>query len=191
MPRASKRILSADEIKAGWDAEKVGAPPPAAAALVEERKKNEALEKENAQLEGKAKKYDKTRNHTGEVRDALEALLRQHGISPATELVELALERYPEDFVDKTLAGRLLCTVDQRIKIWQDLLGYQLPKLRSVEMAGQIDAGLTVIIKKFGEETTLIERKLNGPIDVPAIVNTPPGQPLVDVPSEEVKRTTF
>jgi hypothetical protein len=55
--------------------------------------------------------------------------------------------------------GQLVCTTDQRIKIWTEILQYQMPKLKAVEVSGQVDNTITVIVRRFGEDS-VIERKI-------------------------------
>lgn len=83
-----------------------------------------------------------------QAQEALATCLGKYGVDPADELVRMALEQ------DDT--GKFILTADQRIGIWKELLSYRLPKLKSAQMAGQIDQSLTVIVKRFGENGQLV-----------------------------------
>jgi hypothetical protein len=145
-------VLTAEELEAakaaGQDIKKI----------VEERHNALDFAAERQVLQNKIAALE--RGGPTQLRIELDNILKKNGINAAFEpLVELALERYPKDFSVANLAGQLVCSVDQRIKIWTELLSYQLPKLKAIEVAGQVDHSLTVVIRRFGGDT-LLERNV-------------------------------
>ena len=166
-------IITAAEINAQKEAAKNNQPLPQAAELGLLRNEKVDLTKQNEALTTKVKMLEATRdaNSPSRLRQMLDGILTKNGINAAFEpLVELALERWPDDH--PTFAGQLVCSVDQRIKIWTELLSYQLPKLKAIEMAGQVDHSLTVVIRRFGEGDAIIERAAQPQqaIDIPVTV---------------------
>ena len=109
--------------------------------------KQEELIARNKDLEAHNKNLLSIQSNRGrlspaESRFTLEELCRKHGVQPAEELIKMALEN--------GLDGKPMLTSDQRIKIWAELLSYQMPKLKAVENHSQVDASLTVVVRRFG-----------------------------------------
>lgn len=171
--------MNAEAIKAMWEAKESGSEVPPA-ALVEAANKAFELEKQVDDLKAAA---EKPKSITGALRVALADILQKHKIKAAFEpLIDLALEKYPPGH---QLAGQFVCDVDQRIRIWIELLQYQMPKLRAIEVAGEIDNHLTITIKKFGagdEVARPLAQATGVPIDVPAVVTHDEG------PSIKIKK---
>lgn len=179
--RQKKHVLTATEIQQKWEAEEKGLPWPPPAELSVLRNEKEELRKKVMMLENKV-----ASSSVSALRAKLDEMLAKFGIQAAFEpLIEIALERYPD--THPTLGGQLVCSVDQRIKIWTELLSYQLPKLKAVEMAGQVDHSLTVIIKRFGggEDQRLVQQMhVPEPIDITTA-------PITEEPNKHVSIKRF
>lgn len=180
-------MLSADELNAKWAAEAEGREWASPAELRQKevevfnakKRQQEAeilLHKQRLASANKTKEIEKLKADAAkeqaispqELRKRLDDTLQEHGVSPEGELVRMALERYPADFIVPELAGQFTLTADQRIKIWCELLSYRMPKLKAMEVSGQVDASLTVIVRKFGDDA-MVERKIAA-VPVEAIV---------------------
>lgn len=139
-------VYTPEQIAQKWEFEKAGKPwppPPMKAAPVQTQEDaNLALRAAvmGAPIDGV------NRN----LKTLLDELFKRHGVEPAEELVRMATER--------DALGNFILTIDQRIKIWSDLLSYRMPRLKAMEVSGQLDHSLTVIVRKFGEGDMLIER---------------------------------
>lgn len=189
---STKPIVTAAQIKAAWSKDK-----PLTTEKVEDTKLKKVaheanrallqaavdkadLEAENARMVKEVEKLnqrlEKQQSSTASIRAHLDAMLAKHNIRAAFEpLIEMATERYPDDFKVEVLRGEFKCDVDQRIKIWTEVLSYQLPKLKAMEVSGQIDNQLTVIVKRFGQgaNTSVDESAaMKNVTDVPATVET-------------------
>ena len=157
-----KIILTAAEILAAEKAKEAGmevTDPGVVNSLINEKASLEhslkVAEEEKLLLSAKLK----SQTPQG-LRLRLEECLKQFGITAAFEpLIELATERYPMDHPVEAARGQLVCTTDQRIKIWTEILQYQMPKLKAVEVSGQVDNSITVIVRRFGDDS-VIERKI-------------------------------
>lgn len=152
-----KRVVTAAEIKAQWEAKEKGQDINAIAIVADTLNENDTLKDKVAQLEEDNKQLTKKSKYSpSALRQRLDETLAGFGINAAFEpLIELATERFPKDYHDEKLRGAFVCTVDQRIKIWTELLSYQLPKLKAVEVAGQVDNSITVLIRRFGDDAIL------------------------------------
>lgn len=168
-PHSKATVITAEQIKESWDAQRQGKKPTNLDELLAAKRSEEKLKKEKAELKLAVAKLESVGPTA--LRAKLDDILKGYGITAAFEpLVELAMERYPADYPVLTMAGQLVCSVDQRIKIWTELLSYQLPKLKAIEVAGQVDHSLTVVIRRFGGDS-VIERNVTPPtVDVPVVV---------------------
>lgn len=86
------------------------------------------------------------------LRDTLARMLKKYGVEPAEELVKMAVAR--------DASGEFVLTTDQRIRVWEGLMAYQMPKLKAIEMSGTIDHELTVVVRRFDVDTVVDRRKL-------------------------------
>lgn len=132
-----QKVLTAEQIKAKWDLEKLGIAGGVSPA------EHETLKQENEEFRRKGPSRQ-------DLRKTLADLFKQYGIDPAEELIKIATETY-EDNEGKT---RFVSTRQERTDIYMKLLEYRYPKLKAVEMSGQIDASLTISIVRFGEDGT-------------------------------------
>jgi len=136
------KVPTAEEIKKLLAVKAAGGPLLSAVEQV-------AMQQKHADLQSK---YDKAmlqqrgKLSISEARTTLESLCIKHGIQPAEELLLMVKQK------DKN--GCALLTVDQRIKILSELLGYQMPKLKAVETHSLTDMNLTVVVRKFGDNVT-------------------------------------
>jgi len=87
-----------------------------------------------------------------ELRAKLDQLFEKYGVEPAEELIQLATMR------DES--GRLVLAVQDRIKIWSELLQYRMAKLKSMDVSGQVDLSLTIEVVKFGTGEVIEQKKL-------------------------------
>jgi hypothetical protein len=85
-----------------------------------------------------------------EVRSAIHEICENNNYDPFEDLIEMAVgrETITINGKDKEVP---LCTVDQRIAIARELAQYLAPKLKSIEVGGQIDHDFVINVKKFGE----------------------------------------
>lgn len=107
-----------------------------------------------------------------DLRDALNLLFEKHDFSPAEELVEMVLE------TDST--GQYVLSPDQRIRILSDLQSYVMPKLKSVEVSGEVEHKHSIVIVRYGDDGRTSREVLEPPKQRDAIdvVATPvvPGE---------------
>ena len=182
-------IISADKIRELFEKDKrimaADVPTVAKTEIQETRAKLVTADAERARLEQQveelAKKLQKQNTSTNALREWLNEHLNKHGIKAAFEpLIEMAIERYPQDYVVPELRGMFKLDADQRIKIWTEILSYQLPKLKAIEVGGQVDMGLTVIVRRFGGGDAVIERQVT-PAAIPVQAEVTPEIPGVSV----------
>jgi len=84
------------------------------------------------------------RRTTAEIQEGLDLIMQKYGMEPAEELVKMVME--------KDSVGAWVLTNDQRIKILSDLVQYRMPKLKSVEVAGNVNHKHEIIIVRYGED---------------------------------------
>lgn len=155
-------VLTPEQIKQKWEFERAGkAWPPMVdtKTLLHQQLKISATEDQNLALRQAVLESPIATN--ANLRTLLDQLFKRHGVEPAEELLKMAMKR--------DAIGNFELTTDQRIKVWAELLAYRMPKLKAQEVSGQIDHSLTVIVRKFGDGDTLIERsakKIEVPIEV-------------------------
>jgi hypothetical protein len=98
-----------------------------------------------------------------EIREGIDALFQKYDFSPVENLVLLCMGQ-----PDKPL------TTAQEIQINMFLTEFLIPKLKSVEVKGQVDHVHTIVMRRFGPD---------GPVDIP-FARRVPGLPA---PSAEAK----
>lgn len=91
---------------------------------------------------------------TAEIQEALDLIMQKHDMEPAEELVKMVMEKQDD--------GQWVLTNDQRIKILTDLTQYRMPKLKSVEVAGNVNHKHEIIIVRYGEDGK-VSRDSKGP----------------------------
>jgi hypothetical protein len=166
-----KKTLSAEEIQQKWRVEELGHPwplpegyrydPVTDRVLEEGRSVGRAAGGRSPTVMSTRREDKHSPTPRQDLSKKLDDLFARHGVEPAEELIMMAMER-GED-------GQHRLSDEQRIRVWSELLGYRMPKLRSMEVRGEVDHSLTVIVRKFGEDV-IIERdaskSLGAPIDV-------------------------
>ena len=101
-----------------------------------------------------------------EVRATIHKLCEENDYDPFKELIILATEKQEITVAGKTLTVPV-CDVDQRILIAKELAQYMAPKLKSIEVEGQIDAVFTFKIKHFDSTGN----EMSGPVAEAEIVD--------------------
>lgn len=134
-------IPSPEQIKAILDARHAGKP----IAMLEDIN---ALQKKVDKL---GREVSKKRT-AKDMREALDLLREKHDFSAAEELIELAME----------LRGKPLL-LNLRVKILETLLEYEVPKLKSVEVTGEVEHSHTITIVRYGEDGSIRQEKLQDP----------------------------
>lgn len=156
MAKKQKPILKASDIQAKWAAEAKGqvwSPTDTITALGAQ---NDELVTQNSKYEKQItelmKRLEARQSSVSNLRDLLDTIMKEYGIKAAFEpLIKMACEKYSDDHVNAALAGQYVLNNDQRIKIWTEILSYQIPKLKAIEMSGQTDQTVTVIVRRFGD----------------------------------------
>jgi hypothetical protein len=108
----------------------------------------EALEKKVAQ---------RGRKSPAELRDALELLMQKFDMQPAEELVKMAMETRELEDGSKVWA----LAPELRARILSDLMQYQMPKLKAVEVSGTVDHNHTIMIVRYGEDGAVRREPIN------------------------------
>lgn len=73
------------------------------------------------------------------LKEKADAILARYEVEPMEELIKIATGHHGE------------ISIELQTKIWSDLLQYRMPKLKAVEMSGQVDTTLNVSIVQFDE----------------------------------------
>lgn len=89
-----------------------------------------------------------TKKSMAEKRSSLDEALREFDTEPIKELLQMYHEKYPENHEK---AGQYVMSSGDRRRLMQEILQYQLPKLKSVDMSAAIDLDITVTITEFSE----------------------------------------
>lgn len=84
------------------------------------------------------------------LREGLDEILKRFGVEPVEEVIKI--------LTDRDEAGRYHLTAKDRAHLWMELMQYRMPKLRSMEHSGTVDANLTLVVMKFSTNE-VIERK--------------------------------
>lgn len=187
MGKSKTVVVSAADIQAQW-AQEANNPRqlPSETIIKQQRAIGELAHENNSikkQLEKALDKLDKSKGGSASLREHLDSILAKHGIKAAFEpLIAMAMEQWPKDeHTPQVLWGQFKLEADQRIKIWCEILSYQLPKLKAMEVSGQVDNSLTVYVKRFGGNP-----QSNGPtveeVQQVAIKQILPDGPTIDLP---------
>lgn len=118
---------------------------------------------------GKGNEAEVAKLSPNKVREAIDLICRKHLYDPFTELIEIATGYENTAVVGKDgvefMVRTRIASVQQRIDIAKELASYMAPKLKSMEVVGQIDNTLHITIEKVGDDgkTKIIE--LNNPKD--------------------------
>lgn len=166
----AKPIITAAEIQAMWASKTKNEVILPSETIVRQHHALEKVEYERAQLEKTvdelSNKLEGRKSLTAGIREYLDETLKRHGIKAAFEpLIEMATERWPDTAEPAIIRGTFRLDADQRIKIWTEILSYQLPKLKAMEVSGQIDNSITVMVRRFGGGDAVIERAASIPVE--------------------------
>lgn len=165
---SKKTILKAADIQAKWAKEAKGEVwLPTDTIFAQEGQIKELVSQNTAyekQLEQMTRRLDQSTGGTASLKAHLDTILKKWGIQAAFEpLIEMATALYPADYPIETLRGEFKLNADQRIKVWTEILSYQLPKLKAMEVSGTVDSSITVVVRRFGGDA-VIERDVTPPV---------------------------
>jgi hypothetical protein len=118
--------------------------------------KVDKLEGKIADLENKVARRRRTAK---ELSEEMFLLMEKHEFSPAEELIGIAIQ-----LRDKP---EMLTT---RIHILEELLGYTVPKLKSVEVNATVDHQVHVSITRWGDDGTITKERIGDPGSVKQVV---------------------
>lgn len=85
----------------------------------------------------------------GEIRAAIHRVCQENNYDPFRELIEMATGTYPCE-VNGQIINMPICTVDQKIMIAKEIAPYLAPKLKNIEVTGEVDNKITFTIRKIG-----------------------------------------
>jgi hypothetical protein len=102
-------------------------------------------------------------------REAIIDVLTEEGIDPVRELAILAKPGAEYNGAPVPL--------DTRVRILMELTQYVAPKLKTVEVRGEVEHTHTLVIERYGDDGTIQREKLPAPkgspaVEVPMIVKT-------------------
>ncbi len=106
-----------------------------------------------------------------EMRAALFSICAKYDIDPMEELVKYTLPQKVRNKLGLTDE----VSVEMRVKVLSDLVGYMIPKLKSVEVSGTVDHEHHIEIVRYGEDGTVRREKVT-PNTAPVIQG-----PMIDV----------
>lgn len=155
MPRG-QIIPSVEEIQAKLE----GRPGVATHAQVNDQEL-EALEAQVKVLEKITEK--KKRRTASELRAAMDILMEKYDFSPAEELIKLALEKREGGDFDGMYELDASGQRSLRVSILQELMGYVQPKLKSVEVTGEVKHSHEVHIIRWGDDGQVRKESLTNP----------------------------
>ena len=84
-------------------------------------------------------------------RQIFDNLLEKYGVEPAEELLKMLADPADPHYVND---------IEMRAKLWQDLMQYRMPKLKSIEVSGQVEHKVNVVIVRYGEDGSVRQEKL-------------------------------
>ena len=144
-----------------------------------------SMEEKIAEVRAEVAKPKKKRT-AAELRQAMELLMEKHDFSPIEELIEIAI-----DLRDRPLM------LNMRVNILQDLAAYVQPKLKSVEMTGQVDHQHHIHIVRYGPDGAVTKEQLPAPGSQASQldnretrpVGTVAAGPIIDVTEKQVEKS--
>lgn len=112
----------------------------------------------------------KTRRSAKELQEAMLLLGEKYNFDAAEELIQIAisLKNIPEQL-------RL------RVHVLQDLMSYTMPKLKSVEITGEVEHNHSVTIVRYGDDGVIKQEKLSNPVNQTNVID------IVASPAKEVE----
>ena len=144
--------MSVEEILARKELRAKGQNPDSATEVLALR--NRVKEAEQALAE----KTEKPSTPT-EARHSLEKLLEYYEVSPAEELIKIAMEKRED--------GSFFLPIMDRAAIWQGMMRYTTPQLKAVEHSGKIDTNIHVTVMDYStkviiNKTTQVLAQIDG-----------------------------
>ena len=168
----SMNVPTPDEIRARMDLQERGFAPQAMSMSAQETEISE-LRRQLGELQSKMSRP----KSSAEIREGLMLICQKYSMIPAEELIKMAMET--RELPDGTKVWAL--TPELRTKILTEILGYQMPKLKAVEVQGQIDHEHHIMIVRYGEDGGIRKepRQLNTMLAVPNVRQAP-----IELPGE-------
>lgn len=145
MPR--NRVLSVAEIAVRQALVEGGADGSTVTTLSSAQEDLARRDAEISELRAKLEEQ-RTRASPLRMRAIIDDLCTKHGVEPAEELMKLALQKNAE--------GQFLLGPSDRIRIWSELIQYRMPKMKSLEVSGQVQTDVTVRVVSFREPSRVI-----------------------------------
>lgn len=97
-------------------------------------------------IQGLEREIFKKRRSAKELQEAMHLLMEKYDFSPAEELVKLAIEMRDEPV-----------NLEIRVGILKELLAYTSPKLKSVEVHGEVEHKHEIIITRWGPDGSIVK----------------------------------
>lgn len=141
MPK--NRVMSVEEILARKELREKGQNPDSATEVLALRNRVKDAE------EALAKKNEKP-STPAEARRSLEQLLDFYEVSPAEELIKIAMEKKGD--------GSFFLSIMDRAAIWQGMMRYTTPQLKAVEHSGKIDTNINVTVMDYSTKVVIDKR---------------------------------
>lgn len=93
----------------------------------------------------------KRKKTPADIRATIQGLCDEAGYDPFREMIRLATETV-ETEVNGVMVKLPVCDIDQKIQIAKEIASYMAPKLKGIEIAGEVDHNFTMRILHFTEE---------------------------------------
>ena len=140
------RVMSVEEIQARDAVKAQGVDPDSLSAQTILSLRNEV----QSLREKLIKEQNNQPRTPAAIRKNLEDLLNHYQVSPAEELIKAA--------IDKDLDGNFILPLANRIAIWEGLMQYTQPKLRSIEHSGKVDTTMNIKIIQYNTQNVISEK---------------------------------
>lgn len=145
-------VPSVEELRERRKQQAQGLPPVTVAQQTRLLQENEALKKSLADL---TERGTKGLLSPTEFRATIMQLFQEFKVHPVRELLVM--------YHEENARGRLL-TVEQRIHVMELLMQYTLPKMKTMEITGEVNQNITVTVKRYGEGTAIPVSTFTTPI---------------------------
>lgn len=107
-----------------------------------------------------------------EMREGLQIIMDNYGMSPEEELVRMVMQ--------KTCDDQFVLAPELRTRILEGLMQYRMPKLRAMEITGTVDHSHTITIVRYGDDgVPQREKTIVSPKDMRMLE-------AIDIPSAKV-----
>jgi hypothetical protein len=149
------KIITTSEILMRQSLIEAGAHKETVVGMSNAQKTIEERDTEIEELRAKLAKAEKSTS-PAKMRGIIDELCNKYGVEPAEELIKLATER--------DAMGQFVLPNGERIKIWSELIQYRMPKMKSLEVQGQVDHNITIKVVSFRDNKTIEQVKVSEPI---------------------------